>query len=358
MTNPLLWVLAATLWPLVPSAPDPTPADRLGAIHRAQVWTATDVAAFDFKAGDGEFAPWSTVTCTHVVKTYSGKTPKFGCALAPGEDVKVKYGAENSEVYSGVAATRLLRALGFGVDALYPVHVECRGCPASLGGTAMGSGVFRFEVAAIEHKLKGKDIVVNNQEGWRWAELDLVNPAAGGAPRAQRDALKLMAVFLQHTDNKAEQQRLTCLPPATPSPASTSSPKATACDMPFMMIHDLGKTFGHASRLNREEVSGANLANWSTTPIWKDARQCIGNLSKSFTGNLTNPPIKEEGRKFLADLLVQLTDAQLIDLFTVAHFAEGPGRMRASGTAGDTVGLWVQVFKQKRDEIVRAHCPS
>lgn len=359
MTNPLVWVLAAMLWALIPSAPDPTPADRLGSIRRAQVWTATDVAAFDFKTGVGEFAPWSTVTCDHVVKSYNGKTPKFGCALAPGEDVKVKYGAENSEVYAGVAATRLLRALGFGADALYPVHVECRGCPSNLGGTVLGTGVSRFEVAAIERKLKGKDVVVNKQEGWKWAELDLVDPAAGGAPRAQRDALKLMAVFLQHTDNKPEQQRLLCLPVATASPATAPAATTTAaCEMPFMLIHDLGNTFGKANKFNRASISGANLANWSTTPIWKDAAQCVGDLSKSFTGNLSNPQISEEGRKFLADLLVQLTDAQLIDLFTVAHFAEGPTRMRASGTAGDTVALWVQVFKQKRDEIVRAHCPS
>jgi hypothetical protein len=372
MTNSFLWALAAALWTLMPSAPDFTPEDRLGAIRRAQVWTATDVGAFDVKVGDGEFAPWGTVACDHVEKKFSGKTPKFGCVLAPGDDVKVKYGAENSEVYAGVAATRLLRALGFGVDPLYPVHVECRGCPAELGGAAVRPGVTRFEVAAIERKLKGRDVKVNNQEGWKWAELDLVDPAAGGAPRAHRDALKLMAVFLQHTDNKTEQQRLLCLPvpgaepapvtaPATApvkAPTTTSAPAPASCEMPFMLIHDLGNTFGKANRLNRASISGANLANWSTTPIWKDAAQCVGNLSKSFTGNLSNPRISEEGRKFLADLLLQLTDAQLTDLFTIANFAQGPARTRAAGSAGDTVALWVKVFKQKRDEIVQAHCPS
>jgi hypothetical protein len=363
MTNCLLWVLAATLWSPAVSAPDFTDADRVAAIRRAQVWKPIDVAAFDFKAGDGAFVPGSTVACTYVEKKYSGKTPKFGCALAPGEDVKVKYGAENSEVYAGVAATSLLRALGFGVDALYPVHVECRGCPSNLGGTALGSGVSRFEVAAIERKLKGKDIVVNKQEGWRWAELDLVDPAAGGAPRAHRDALKLMAVFLQHTDNKTEQQRLLCLAgagadPVPAAPAVSTASTAAVCELPFMMIHDLGNTFGKANRLNRATISGANLANWSVTPIWKDTAECVGNLSKSFTGNLTNPRISEEGRKFLADLLLQLTDSQLTDLFTTANVAQGPPRMRAAGSAGDTVSLWVKVFKQKRDEIVRTHCPS
>jgi len=93
--------------------------------------------------------------------------------------------------------------------------------------------------------------------------------------------------------------------------------------------------------------------------VWKDEKQCVGNLSKSFTGNLSNPRISEEGRKFLADLLVQLTDAQLRDLFTVAHFAQGPERMRKrGGSADDTIAAWVEAFKTKRDAIVRAHCPS
>jgi len=43
-------------------------------------------------------------------------------------------------------------------------------------------------------------------------------------------------------------------------------------------------------------------------------------LPKSSTGTLDNPIIREEGRKFLADLLVQLTDVQLHDLFEAARF--------------------------------------
>ena len=38
-----------------------------------------------------------------------------------------------------------------------------------------------------------------------------VDPEFGGAPRAHRDAMKLLAVFLQHTDTKPEQQRIVCL---------------------------------------------------------------------------------------------------------------------------------------------------
>ena len=56
----------------------------------------------------------------------------------------------------------------------------------------------------------------------------------------------------------------------------------------------------------------------------------------------------EAGRRFLADLLVQLSDAQLHDLFDVARFTRrDPTR---------TVDDWVRAFKQKRDEIVNATC--
>lgn len=347
-----LFAFGAALWSLAAS-PDFTAEGRMSAIHRAQVWMPVDVAAFDFQAGGGDFAPWATVPCTWVNKSYGGNTPKFACALAPGDEAKIKYGDANSEVYAGVAATRLLRSLGFGVDALYPVRVECRGCPSSLGGTPGGPDISVFGIAALERKWKGNDVKVDGHEGWAWSELDLVDPAAGGAPRAHRDALKLMAVFLQHSDNKTVQQRLLCRPTGGPAAAPG------ACEQPFMMIHDLGHAFGKANKFNRPAISGVHLANWSETPVWKDAKQCVGNLSKSFTGNLSNPRISEEGRKFLADLLVQLTDAQLRDLFTVARFADGPLRMRApAGTPEATVAAWVDVFKRKRDEIVRAHCPS
>jgi len=323
------------------------PPDRLAVIRRAQVWRQTDVAAFDFKAGAEGVAPWSAVACDYVNKPLGGNTPKFACRLPSGETVKVKYGADNGEVYAGVAATRLLRALGFGADLMHPARVDCRGCPARLGGKPIATNTSRFDVAAIEQKIKGHDVPGITDRGWRWSEIDPVDPQAGGAPRGQRDALKLLAVFLQHTDNKPEQQRLVCLGRTTAPPS---------CDRPLLMIHDVGQTFGEANLMNRSTVGSVNLALWSAAPIWKDQAQCVGNLSRSLTGNLYNPRISEEGRKVLADLLVQLTDAQLHDLFDVAHFADGPARTRAPD-GKKTLDAWVDAFKRKREDIVRAHCP-
>ena len=51
---------------------------------------------------------------------------------------------------------------------------------------------------------------------------------------------------------------------------------------------------------------------------------------------------------------MQLTDAQLHDLFDVARFAE-----RKEGTKrSPTVDEWVDAFKKKRGEIASKTCPS
>jgi hypothetical protein len=251
-----------------------------------------------------------------------------------------------------VAASRLLWALGFGADRMYPVRVICRGCPREFNGTERENGDYIFDPATIERKMPGLEI----SDAWSWKELDTVDEAAGGASRAHRDALKLMAVFLQHTDTKPQQQRLVCLDPSTALRASTGAKKDAPCRQPFMMVNDIGLTFGRANTFNTNDASGMNLVAWSKTPVWKDAASCTGNLPKSFTGTLDDPVISEAGRRFLAGLLTQLTDQQIRDVFTVAR-VDLRGRTPGDGRDGfATVDEWVAAFKAKRAEIVNKRC--
>jgi hypothetical protein len=323
-----------------------TAAMRQAAIRRAHVWASTDVASMDLHAGPqgpGAFAPGETVSCAYVDKKMSGRSPKFTCLKAPKDELKVKFGRENGEVYAEVAASRLLWALGFVADRMYPVRIVCRGCPPEI--ERQGT-----EIASIQRKAAGREIETREISGWEWPELDQVDPHTGGAPRAQRDALKLLAVFLQHTDSKAEQQRLLCLGPREKGEAPEG------CALPSMMVHDLGLTFGRANLFNRAELGSVNLQAWSSTPVWTASTgSCIGNMPKSQTGTLDNPMIGEDGRKFLADLLLQLTDTQLRDLFEVSRFPRRSAPTAASpGTS--TVSQWVEAFKTKRAEIVHRVC--
>jgi len=347
---------------------------RHAAIQRAQVWAATDVASMDLKngpQGTGAFPPDATIHCNYLNKKLSGKTPKFACVIPPDDELKVKYGKHNGEVYAEVAAARLFWALGFGAEHMYPVHVDCNGCPSAIRRDE--------DAASVERKMPGADIETREIKGWSWPELDEVEPAAGGAPRAQRDALKLLATLVQHTDSKPEQQRLICVPrhehqdqtgetkaekkedrKELKKEEEKEAKKAEArgelsCAETFMMVHDLGQTFGHANIFNRQAVGSVNLPQWSSAPVWQDPVQCIAYLPRSNSGTLDSPRISEEGRQFLANLLSQLTDAQLHDLFAVSRFPD-----RWDSTDGPqnaaTVDQWVDVFKQKRDQIVHHQC--
>jgi len=305
----------------------------------------TDVPSMDLMAGPeglGSFAPNESISCAYLEKALSGRSPKFACLIPPADELIVKFGRDNGEVYAEVAASRLFWALGFYAERIYPVRVDCRGCPSNIHGSEMSS---------IQRKLAGKDVDNHDTLGWAWPELDLVDSAVGGASQAQRDALKLLAVFIQHTDSKPEQQRLVCVDKREKDPGDDP------CRDAVMMVHDLGLTFGHANLFNRNSVGSVNLNEWSHANMWKDPTHCIGNLPKSATGTLDNPIIREEGRKFLADLLVQLTDVQLHDLFEAARF---PRRSTTSDNATDrtTIAQWVDAFKQKRDEVVSVTCPQ
>ena len=331
---------------------------RASVIARAKVWQPTEVPAMNLKAGPAgpkAFALDETINCTYLKEKLSGGTPKFACRTADGDELKVKFGGDNGEVYAEVMATRLLWAVGFGADHMYSVRVVCRDCPSLFNGVIRSAKETVFDPAAVERKMPGT--AFHPDEGWSWKELDLIDEKAGGATRAERDGLKLMAAFIQHTDSKPEQQRLVCLEGSNAGqPKHDKGPMP--CARPFMYINDVGVTFGRANRFNVNKPGSANLAAWSETPVWQDADSCVANLPRSATGTLEHPPISEEGRRFLAGLLAQLSDAQLRDLFEAGRVTL---RLRdpESVTSGfATIDEWVAAFKQKRDQIAARRCTT
>jgi len=335
-----------------------TPADqRASVIARAKVWQPTNVSAVDFKVGPGgpkAFKSGDVVTCTYVHEKLGGKTPKFACKTDENDQLKVKFGGDNGEVYAEILSSRLLWALGFGADHMYPVRVVCRDCPASFNGVTRSKKESVFDPATVERKMAGE--AFHPDEGWSWKELEMIDETAGGATRAERDALKLLAVFIQHTDTKPEQQRLLCLGESKPD-HTTKGPKGPMpCAQPLMMIQDLGVTFGKANKFNEGGTGSVNLVEWAKTPVWQDETSCIGNLHKSATGTLDDPPISEDGRRFLADLLTQLTDQQLHDLFESARVTLRLRDPRDVKSGFPTIEEWVAAFKQKRSQIVDRHC--
>jgi len=350
----------------VTAAPRPldklTVAERRAILERAQVWRPIDTANLNLLTGPAaaDAIPFdANVTCDYKYpdKPVSGVTPKFDCELKPGDVVKVKYGENNGEVFAEVAASRLFWALGFNADRMYPVKVTCRNCPPDpfkesgaewrLGKSAKVATRV-YDPAAIERKFDGEAIEVPGYEGWGWAELETLRGDGVGATPAHVDALKLLAVFVQHVDSKPEQQALVCLEGGERKDRSGNA----QCTTPVLMVKDLGSTFGAASRIRYDKMK---LESWRSVEIWKDKKTCQGDLTKSLIGTLEHPMIGEAGRKFLADRLSLLSDKQLLDLFTAARVERRDDKIDGrQATAPD----WVRVFKEKRDQVVKHRCPT
>ena len=344
----------------------PVPRSNYAAVHdealrRAQVWVEPKAPIEKARLGENpagrdSFAADQAVDCRFKPGGVAGSTPKFDCELANGDKVKVKYGANNAEVYTEVAASRLLAALGFPADSMYVVDlVRCFGCPKDpfVGLQCINEGTpvakcfpdldytraEEFRPAVIERPIEGRRIETEKERGWRWDELKKIDPAAGGAPRDHVDALRLLAVLLGHWDNKAKNQRLLCL---------GEKESSTKCRRPLAMVQDLGGTFGPHK---------LDLTNWAATPIWADAPTCTVSMRSLPYGGSTfhDTKITEGGRKFLADRLGKLSKTQIRELFEGARISSYPHK----NAAARDVDAWVRAFEDKVRAIVeRAPCPD
>lgn len=327
-------------------------------LRQARVWNSADTASADLGANPPD--PSGTlsqplVRCRYISEPARGTTPKFDCGLPDGEVVKVKYGL-TGEIHAELAASRLLTSLGFGADAMYLVpRVRCYGCLRTpfytvwaLDTVHARDAVMRtvpedsytdFEWVAVERHFDGVPIEVGDVDGWAWFELDDIDPSLG-ANRAERDALRLVAMLLAHWDNKAANQRLTC--------RVADDAEAAPCQRPFALIHDLGATFG---------PNKVDLDAWSKATIWSDRARCTVSM-KTFPyggGTFRDTQISEAGRQLLARQLSALTDQQLIALFTAARFREFS---RARGRGAD-VNAWAQTLRRKIGEIADGDpCPN
>lgn len=393
-----------------------SPAERAEILQRAQVWSNEDgpIGAKNLLQGpSNKYVFNQQINCKFFDSFYtevvgSGKTEKFWCVPQGGnpeqDEIKVKYNQENGEVFAEVASSRLIWALGFFADRALPISVSCENCPESpwkylnymavyfdlpasirppgddkkyeasvylereqkkrteLNETSLANtGLpYRkdFSVALSESKYKGKGISVpqDPKSGVGLDEMGFISEAKGGATRAQVDALRLLVAFIKHGDNKNENQRLVCPDKEILQLADGRE----SCRKPHIVIQDAGATFGNGViniigvDIGPGKNSKMSYAGWRDTPVWKDEANCVAALGDNLrNGTMDDPVITEAGRKFLADLLVQLTDRQITDLFRAARVDQRRGIESA------TVEQWVALFKDKRDQITkRAPCPN
>jgi len=342
-----------------------TAEERNAYLAAAKLVIDEDIESKDLLKGAGKaFAFNEEVTCDFVDPTapdeLNGNSAKFQCKLADGDVVKVKYGEgpdDNGEIYGEVMSTRLMWALGFAADKMYPVRVTCNNCPADPWSIYKefkpGQGeraTRRFAHAVIEKKFDGAKIEEAGKEdqGWDWGKI-------GDSP--DRNGFKLLGAFMKHADNKAENQRLLC--------AKDGVTADGKCTKPILMIQDGGVTFGGAAKLLGlvyNASARARYNQWTSLSVWKDRDDCRAELRDARTGTMTHPQIFEDGRAFLAGRLARLSDQQITDLFIASRVEERGEEMddirenAPSPRRKVTVDDWRIAFKIHRDEIVKHHC--
>ena len=361
-------------------------AARHEALRRARVREKVDVASRDLYNGPPGALPFKVdeeIRCDFVAKPLRGWSEKFFCRLPDGRVFKVKYveGDRFKEVYGEVLGSRLFWALGFYTDRILPVRVVCRGCPRhpwhwvnaghnprhlNEAGTIpplppeAEVGTWTFDPAALEELFDGLPIEEHPNQGWTWRSLDEVDAGAGGATRADLDALKLLAAFTQCADNSAEQNVLVC-PRGEVTRDGAGGP---ACRQPIAYVGDLGAVFGRGG-LTTAYAGRVDYDAWAGLSVWRDSGSCTARLygigGPLRTTTLRHPVVGEGGRALLDSLLRQLSDRQIADLFRAArierlHQTTSDGR---GGRREVTIDDWVNLFKRKRDEITRhPGCPE
>jgi hypothetical protein len=114
------------------------------------------------------------------------------------------------------------------------------------------------------------------------------------------------------------------------------------------MVQDLGATFGPLK---------LDLPNWRRTPVWSDRTACKVSMKTLPYGGATYPDrqISEAGRRLLAGMLEQLSDAQLADLFTASRIVAYDQVAAEARSAA----AWVAAFKEKVRQVREGpECPA
>lgn len=365
-----------------------------------------------------------------------GKTPKFFCEFEKGgkkHTLKIKYHTKeegNDGIWGELLSTRLFWALGFPSDAVYPVVVNCTNCPSTpwvyiegrlkqhfdlnkkcdyntpppmltkteeekLRGDRKKHAewecfrerkalydprepITKFSDAIVEIKYDKRPIEFTPNQGWSWDEFDRIDTSTqeGKINNVQREALALLSAFVQHADNKPEQQRLICLDDnrAGEGEDKPEPQKSDKCLKSALMIQDLGFSFGRGHTEQADSgysprvlgtASAIGFRDPKTGRVWLDPKSCVTNVQYfKHTGTSANKTVSEEARLLVLSRLKALTREDLVDLFIGARFVARGEKKIVNGAKVDVdLSDWIESFEQRVAQVEKPadgfeRCPN
>ena len=259
-----------------------------------------------------------------------------------------------NEVFTEVAATRFLWALGFPADHMYSAGAaNCVGCTADPfkdnltdNKASVHDQAVPFKVVAIERLLPWEAIDPQNDETWSWA--DAVRFYASGWTREQKvgfDAYRLALGLLTYHNPLDSQNRLAC----AEWQAGAENPRV--CVRPVILVQDVGSTFGKPGLLGTN--SRGDLAGWQSQKVFANADRC--ELEYPLKGE---PTVLKEAQDLLLRRLEQLDRERVKAIFAAARFQmvdqkqlERLHRSGAADVADAALNEWTDVFMRHVAEL-------
>ena len=311
-----------------------------------------DIASRNLKLGpqdESGFRPEAVVTCDYVEKKQTG-TPKFDCAISPDDTIRVKYGEQNGEVYSEVAASRLLWALGFGADRMYPVKVVCKGCPAD----PMKNSQESRRHARVRGRRRRAQAARRRHRAAQGLGLGMGRADVRRSDERRRAARAARRAEAARGDDSAHRQQAAaaaaCVPRQGPTacrPQEDGTLQASVHDdqRPRQDLRHAPRMFNERQEERRQFQGVVRTRRCGRTRrLRRAAVEVIYRLARASEDQRGRPQIP-------------LRPAGATDRSTAAGSVRGRALHR-SAIRTSSIDDWVRVFKQKRDEIANARCAN
>jgi hypothetical protein len=265
-----------------------------------------------------------------------------------------------NEVFTSVAATRIMWVLGFPADHDYPAEsASCIGCTADPFGNKLTANKASlkdaptvFKVVNAERELSWDPIDPENDDTWSWT--DAAKFYSDGEwthqQKVEYDAYRLALGLIHYYNALPQQNRLDC---AEWEKGGANHSKV--CRKPVIYVHDLGSTFG--KKRGALDLFGTNprgnFSAWEPQTVFLNPENC--ELRATLLGD---KQVLKEAQDLMIQRLARLDRETVKSIFRVARFnmmdQKQVQRLRAQGSQNvDEAALdeWTNVFLKRIEEI-------
>ena len=273
-----------------------------------------------------------------------------------------------NEVFTEVAASRIMWVLGFPADHVYPLgSAACVGCTADPFDSNLKDNTASlkdtpniFKVVSAERETPWEQINPEDDETWSWS--DAAKFYADGEwtlqQRVEYDAYRLALGLFHYHNAIAQQNRLAC---AQWAPETAGQPRV--CQRPMIFVQDLGSTFGKAK--GATDLFGTNprgsFSDWESQTVFTNPQAC--ELRATLDGD---KHVLKEAQELMIQRLGRLDPQTVRTIFSVARFQmmdqKQLRRLRDGGSQNPeeaALDEWTNTFLKRIQEIKSAtNCKS